>query len=221
MATPNAQPDPAAVQQQYLENAAENPPDPPKVKPRDYEQTDESFEEPKTWFHPKLETRDPVDIENLPLYTPEGLVNCRDVEGKLWLKPGFVNILAGQTNSGKSYLFKWLMYEILANPKTMAPKIWSIQWIEAYSGSGKFTKDLDFLHRDIIQEDYNDARVKYIIKSSVEQMKKLAAEGKETCLPNGMLIMDDQIGSSDAKKATDMKHGEMNKTWEYIATRGA
>lgn len=177
-------------------------PDPDKAKKNDPQ-----------FFHEKLVRRETIDIENLQVYTPEGLIQKRDSHGERWLQPNFIYVFTGRTRSGKSYLLKQLMYYILKDP------YWRIQWVEAYSGSGHTTDDLNFLHPKQIHEDYNDARLRYMLQSSHEQLKKLKAAGSEAELERGICIIDDQIGSL-TNKETNMRGGTTAATWRFLATRG-
>lgn len=185
----------------------------PTYDESDIADPDKTKQKRTEFFHSKLKRRDTVDVNDLPVYTPKGLVQKRDSHGNRWLQPNFIYVFTGRTRSGKSFLLKQLMFYLLQDP------YWNFQWGEAYSGSGLTTDDLDFLHPNQIHEEYDNDRMRYQLQSCHEQLKALKSKKSEAELQRGFVILDDQIGSLTSTE-TNMRNGPTAQTWRFLATRG-
>lgn len=149
--------------------------------------------------------------------TPEQVVEEKTVDGKAWWKPGFINVLVGNTSCGKSYLHKQLVKARLASP------VWDLRWMLAFSQTASMTDDLNYLEKPFIIPRYNDTTVRNIITETEKLKVEIKEKGLKRELPPGLVYFDDQIGNSDPKensRAVDMHMGAMKDTLDMIATRG-
>lgn len=168
------------------------------------------------YFHKEKAKFEKVDLTNLPLYTPEGLIKSLDVHGNRWMKRGFVYIFTGRTNSGKSHLAKQLIYYILEDSI-----YWKVQSICAFSGSGKITSDLDFLPQEEIQDVYDNEKLNFEIQTCYDTLVELNRKQSKKEMAHELKIYDDMIGTSESdKKNMDMRYGKHAETWKLLGTRG-
>lgn len=186
-------------------------------KPRE----DRPFDEEKylndsTFFHQERAKPTKIDLDNLPIYTPKAFILCKDIHGRPWFKRSFISIFTGRTNCGKSHLLKELLFEM-----TKDNVYWKIRGVEAFSGTGKLTTDLDFLKQEHIEDKYDNTALNFKINNYYNQMVEMKKQGTTKELGHVVSIYDDMIGNSeDEKKQMNQKYGASAETWKLLATRG-
>lgn len=155
------------------------------------------------------------------VYSPKQILemSLSKKQDEPWFQKGWIYGIFGMTKSGKTHLFRWLLYEILQAGKAPGA-YWHIDYVKAMSSSAKMSGDLSMIPREQIVDHYDHAWLNALAKRNKEIAEHMNEIGSKKTPPHTLVVMDDMIGAIEADYAMNMRRKQETTLWEALATGG-
>lgn len=165
-----------------------------------------------------------VDDLDTNLYSPGDLFRGRHGDPKTpWFELGYMCALMGPSKSGKTYFLRWFMYEAIHVRK-------KFKWGLVVSGSANVSNDWVCFDEKLIQRDRDVAKLRAIyetcyqykeakIKEKLKKKRGRYFDRDKINLPPGVIIEDDQIGTTHKSTALKATAAEKEELYGYISTQ--